>query len=79
VRTISFGGKQMSNWNRIGSKSDYTVTLVGTEKEWEAKKEEIEKRGQKIIREGITPSSFGIQKKYWAKVEMPSRSNNPKW
>lgn len=62
----------MSDWNRIGSKDTYTVTLVGTEAAWLAKKEEILGRNQEIIREGCTPSSFGISKKYWAKVKMPN-------
>lgn len=62
----------MSSWNRIGPKDRYRMTLLGTEKEWLRKKEEVTNKGRIILNEGSAKSSQGGSLKYWADVLIPS-------
>lgn len=61
----------MNNWNRIGPKNHYRVTMVGTENDWKKKVVDIESRKHIILRQGYAPTSEGGKLKYWADVQRP--------
>ena len=71
VKNISAGGRKMTDWNRIGPKNYYQVTMVGTKKDWEKKVVDIETRKHTILRQGYAPSTEGGKLRYWAHVQRP--------
>lgn len=61
------------SYPKIGTGGTYRVTMVGDEKAWEKKIEDINNRQHEVVRQGKAKSSQGGPLKYWADIRMPER------
>ena len=68
------------SWTNINEKRIYRSTLVGTEKEWKVKLNEIQKRKHVVLKQGESAYAgdfmFGRDniKRFWADVQIPEGS-----